>query len=176
MAEDNNITHVSLEKYGYFNNRFVFDDGQEVVLVEYLFKASALYYGLSPDEVKSLVYKYAAQQNLNIPRSWVAAKQAGSDWLSGFMKRHSNLSLRTPESTSLSRATSFNRHNVKVFLTNMTLFYKEMASHLTGSGMLMKLAVPLYRNPEKSLLQLVLNKLVLLFLQKEANLSLFVVL
>ena len=52
---------------------------------------------------------------MNIPRSWVAAKQAGSDWLSGFMKRHPNLSLRTPESTSLSHATSFNRHNVKVF-------------------------------------------------------------
>ena len=104
-----------MEKYGYFNNRFVFDEGQEVLLVECLLKASALYYGLSTSEVKSLAYKYAAQQNLNIPRSWVAAKQADSDWLSGFMKRHPNLSLRTPESISLSRATSFNRHNVKVF-------------------------------------------------------------
>ena len=57
IAEDNNMTHVSLEKYGYFNNRFVFDEGQEVLLVEYLLKASALYYGLSTNEVKSLAYK-----------------------------------------------------------------------------------------------------------------------
>ena len=52
---------------------------------------------------------------MKILNSWVAAKKAGSDWLSAFMKRHPNLTLRTPERTSLSRATSFNRHNVNTF-------------------------------------------------------------
>ena len=102
-AKNENTANVSLTKYGYFNNRFVFDDSQEVLLAEYLLKASSLYYGLSTNEVKSLAYEYGAKQNLKIPSSWIAAKQAGSDWLSSLIKRHPSLSLRTPESTSLSR-------------------------------------------------------------------------
>ena len=117
IVKDDDITEVSLGKYGYFNNRSVFNISQKLVLVEYLLKASALYlyYGLSTNEAKSLAYEYAVKLGLKISNSWVAAKKAGSDWLSGFMKRHPNLTLRTPESTSLSRATSFNRHNVNVF-------------------------------------------------------------
>ncbi|XP_072022943.1 uncharacterized protein [Amphiura filiformis] len=42
---------------------------------------------------------------------------AGIDWLDGFMKRNETLSLRTPEATSLSRATSW--HNVDTFFNNL---------------------------------------------------------
>ena len=115
IVKDDDITEVLLRKYGYFNNRSVFNISQELLLVKYLLKASALYYGLSTNEVKSLAYEYAAKLGSKIPNSWVAAKKAGSDWLSGFMKRHPNLTLRTPESASLSRATSFNRRNVNAF-------------------------------------------------------------
>ncbi|XP_076805471.1 uncharacterized protein LOC143449241 isoform X2 [Clavelina lepadiformis] len=125
--QNDDIEEISLKRYGYFNNRSVFDSNQELLLVEYLLKSSTLYYGLSTSEVKSLAYEYATKVNLKIPSSWAVAKQAGSDWLSAFMKRHPSLSLRTPESTSLSRATSFNRHNVKTF-------YDRFASVLERDG------------------------------------------
>ena len=115
IVEDDDITEVSLRKYGYFNNRSVFNISQEHLLVKNLLKASALYYGVSTNEVKSLAYEYASKPGLKIPNSWVAAKKPGSDWLSVFMKRHPNLTLRTPESTLLSRATSCNRYNVNAF-------------------------------------------------------------
>ena len=73
IVKGDDITKVSLRKYGYFNNRSVFNISQELLLVEYLLKASALYYGLSTNEVQSLAYEYAAKLGLKIPNSWVAA-------------------------------------------------------------------------------------------------------
>ena len=57
-------------------------------------------------------------------KDMVEKKQAGSDWLGLFTKRHTNLSLRTPEKTFLSRATSFNKHNIQTFFKNYFLVLK----------------------------------------------------
>lgn len=46
------------------------------------------------------------------PDKWNDSQIASEDWLRGFMSRHKDLSVRKPESTSLSRATSFNKTNV----------------------------------------------------------------
>jgi hypothetical protein len=54
-----------------------------------------------------------------MPNSWKANKNAGKDWLYGFMRRHPDLSIRKPQATSLSRATSFNVHNVSAFFDNV---------------------------------------------------------
>lgn len=52
-----------------------------------------------------------------IPNDWCGRQgQDGSasiDWVNCFMRRHSELSLRKPQATRLSRVTSFKQHNVK---------------------------------------------------------------
>lgn len=58
---------------------------------------------------------------------------AGVEWMAGFMHRHRNLSLRSAEGCSLSRATSFNQHNVSTFFTNLENILKRQPKF--GSGM-----------------------------------------
>ena len=43
----------------------------------------------------------------------------GDDWIYSSMKRHPNQSLRTAETTSLTRSTNFNRTNVATFYSNL---------------------------------------------------------
>nr|XP_039252971.1 jerky protein homolog-like [Styela clava] len=99
--------------------RRIFSDEEEGELSSYLLQASRHYYGLRKDEVRELAYEMAVKNGTNIPRSWVENSRAGRDWLYGFMQRHPKLSLRKPEATSLSRATSFNRKNVGEFFDNL---------------------------------------------------------
>lgn len=98
----------------------VFEPEQESILEAYLLKASDIYFGLSPKEVRRFAYTYALACKRNIPNSWAEFEMAGPDWFTGFLKRHPNMSIRTPQSTSLSRCTSFNRHNVGLFFDNLS--------------------------------------------------------
>ena len=116
--------NISLDKYGYFNNRFVFSAEHEKALTDYLLKASSLYYGLSVQEVRRLAYEYAVKLDLDIPPSWKEDKEAGKDWMSGFLSRHEEITIRAAESTSLGRAACFNRHNVGLFFENYTTVTK----------------------------------------------------
>jgi hypothetical protein len=101
------------------HNRQVFTRDQESELAAYLETAAKLYYGLSPNEVRKLAYQYATKNNTKCPMKWSESEQAGVDWFTSFIRRNSTLSIRTPEATSLSRATSFNRANVGVFFNNL---------------------------------------------------------
>ncbi|KAH9632506.1 hypothetical protein HF086_017054 [Spodoptera exigua] len=74
-------------------------------------------YGLTYKQTRSLAYEYATALK-KCPIKWTEKKEAGIEWLKGFMKRHKDLSLRKPENTSLSRSTSFKKHNVTQFYDN----------------------------------------------------------
>lgn len=78
-----------------------------------------MHYGLRPTDTKKLAYKYARAVNIEIPPKWDEEEKTGREWLFGFFRKNSRLGLRTPEATSLSRSTSFNKHNVKQFFDNV---------------------------------------------------------
>ena len=131
VAKDFALCHVTLSRYckklkanmapgvGYARPRQVFNEHQEEQLTSYLGTASKLYFGLSPMELKKLAFKFAVSSGAEIPEAWTRKARAGDDWLSAFLTRYKNLSIRKPEATSLARATSFNRHNVKQFFDNL---------------------------------------------------------
>lgn len=102
---------------GYKSPHQVFSVEQENILTEYIVKAANIFFGLSPRDVRKLAFECGKEFGVDMPESWKANATAGADWFSGFMKRNPALSIRTPEPTSLSRATSFNKTNVGNFFS-----------------------------------------------------------
>ena len=86
--------------------RTAFSKDTEEDLVKYIKDMQLRFFGLTRDAVCSLAYDYATVNKLNVPFN--KEKKAGPDWLESFLKRHPDLSIRQPESTSLARATEFN--------------------------------------------------------------------
>lgn len=80
--------------------------------------SSDIYFGLSAIEGRQLAYQFALKQNKSIPPNWATEEMAGRDWFESFLNRHTKLSMRKPEATSVARATAFNRANVELFYTN----------------------------------------------------------
>ncbi|KAB0792960.1 hypothetical protein PPYR_12580 [Photinus pyralis] len=117
------VTKSALQRYvaKYRNteeDHKVFTDDEEQLLREYLINASNMCYGLSAKECRLFAYRFAVSNQKPVLESWSDKKCAGEEWMKLFRARH-KLSLRTPEATSLSRATSFNKHNVSIFFTNL---------------------------------------------------------
>jgi len=100
---------------GNFKTRQIFTPADELELSDYLIHRSRMCYGLTPVDVRKLAHELAEKNGKTVPGMWKQEQMAGKDWLYGFMKRHRELSLRKPEATSLSRATSFNERNVNEF-------------------------------------------------------------
>ncbi|KAJ8728917.1 hypothetical protein PYW07_006613 [Mythimna separata] len=103
----------------YATPRQVFSSTQEDSLKKYLLQMASIFYGYSPKDVRRLAYECANKFEIEIPPSWTANKMAGKEWLTMFLKRNLELSIRKPEPTSLGRATSFNAQNVKVFFEKL---------------------------------------------------------
>lgn len=89
--------------------RPVFTAGQEMELVKLLKLMDKVFFGLTLTSLRALACEYADQNQ--IPHPFVNGK-AGEGWTYGFLKRYPDLSLRTPEATSIGRAVGFNRPQV----------------------------------------------------------------
>lgn len=96
----------------------MFTEEQELELVEYIKTMEARLFGLTSLELRSLAYQLAVKNNIS--HTFCKDGLAGVDWLYGFMKRHSDLSLRQPEATSAARASGFNQVAVSKFFALLT--------------------------------------------------------
>ena len=62
-----------------------------------------------------VVYQYCEHRMIKHPFNH-ETKKARKDWLTGYRKRHPDISLRIPEPTSIQRAVGFNRAKVDRYL------------------------------------------------------------
>lgn len=74
----------------------------------------AKFYGLTGYDVRILAYQLAERNGIKHCFN-VESGVAGKRWLSGFMDRHPEISIRSPEPTSLARARGFNKTSVLKF-------------------------------------------------------------
>ncbi|GFO47094.1 tigger transposable element-derived protein 6-like protein [Plakobranchus ocellatus] len=102
-----------------YNCRQIFNEAEENALEEYNLIAFKIHFGLTAKQARDLAYQFAVRNQKILPQSWDKNNTEGIEWFQSFMKRHKTLSLRRPEATSLSRATSFNHKNVSQFYINL---------------------------------------------------------
>lgn len=135
--------------------RQIFSRENENALADYILTCSKMCYGQTIVNIKKLAYEMAIINGLPVPNSWQTNKQAGREWFLGFMTRHPKLSVRQPEACSLSRATSFNRHNVGLFFTNLENIFKKHGNFNSGTRIynLDETATTTVRKPKKIIAQ-----------------------
>ncbi len=132
VARENGIDRMTLKRYvrktridpntmckPNYVTKLIFTEKEEQDLTEYLLKAAKLHYRLSTKTTRKLAYDFAACNGKTIPESWHSNQCAGKDWLRDFLRRSGNLSLRTPEATSFSRSTAWNKQTKDEFFTNL---------------------------------------------------------
>lgn len=110
------IKQSSVKRLGSF--RPIFSGEMELQLVNHIRDLDSRFYGLTRDDLCELAFELATRNNL--PNNFKNGR-AGDQWYYNFMQRHPELSLRRPESTSISRACGFNRPQVQIFFDNLKL-------------------------------------------------------
>jgi len=113
------VSTEQLGPVGYWGNRRIFTEEEEILLTKYLTQSCRMYFGLTSEEVRKLAYEFALKNNKDMPLNWHQNSIAGIDWFQGYMKRHKDISLRQPECTSIARASSFNEVNVAKFFDHL---------------------------------------------------------
>ena len=112
------------EKFPVNGGRFrrVFSDTLEKQLCDYLLEMSSRGFGMTQQQVCSFAYELAEKNNIEHNFDMIL-KRAGRDWFDGFVRRHRNLSIRSPEATSLGRLMGFNRPQVSKFFDVLATVY-----------------------------------------------------
>jgi hypothetical protein len=99
----------------------------EKELERYILEMDKMLFGLSTCDVRKMAYELAVRNNIpsHQHRFNEEKKMAGWGWLFNFRKRFPNLSLRTPEPTSMARATGFSKEKVSEFFRLLRIVYDE---------------------------------------------------
>lgn len=84
-----------------------------------------MHYGLTKSDAKKLAFQYAKANCKKFPTSWETNQEAGEQWFVDFRKRNPTLSLRTPQPTSIARASAFNKTVVKLFFNKYSTALEE---------------------------------------------------
>jgi len=101
----------------------VFTEQQEKELCEYLIRSTQKGFGLSSVDCRKLAFELGSKNDIKIPRQWKENEKAGTDWFVSFRKRNPDITLQKLENCSLTRTTSFNPHNIKIFYDNLQKVY-----------------------------------------------------
>ena len=86
-------------------------------------------------KARKLAYEFAIKKDKKVSSSWTANIAAGKDWLQGFRARNTDLCLRTPEPTSLARA-SFNKPAVNLFFNKLVNIYGRVDGRIPPQNIL----------------------------------------
>lgn len=86
----------------------------EKELVDHIIDMETRFFGLTTKELRQLVFEMAERNKIKHTFN-CESRMAGWKWVRGFLRRNPQLSLRTPESTSLARAQAFNKPNISAY-------------------------------------------------------------
>lgn len=95
-----------------------FSNEMELELCSYIKKVDNMFYGLTTQKIREIAFDFAEKNGLE-HRFNKEKKMAGTEWLRLFMKRHPDLSLRSPTSTSVARAIGFNKPQCDRYFENL---------------------------------------------------------
>jgi len=100
----------------------VFSDDMERQLKQRVLEMEGIFYGMSTTDLRRIAYEFAEGNKINHVFSR-RKRMAGKDWMIDFVRRH-NLSVRTPQSTSMNRVVAFEREKVSRFFELLKTVYE----------------------------------------------------
>ena len=85
-------------------------------LADHVLQMKAKFYGLTLADLKKLAFEIAKANRL-ATRFNQEKELAGTDWLNNYLKKQPEIFLKTPQPTSLARASGFNKTQTDAFYT-----------------------------------------------------------